>query len=51
VVANVRERLAVRKQAARMSHGERFNIRKLNKLAVKKIYQIEITNRFVTLEN
>jgi hypothetical protein len=51
VVANVKERLAVRKQVAQMSDGERFNIRKLNKLEVKKIYQIEITNRFVNLEN
>jgi hypothetical protein len=31
--------------------GERFNLRKLNELEVKKKYQIEITNRFVTLEN
>ena len=30
---------------------ERFNRRKLNELEVWKRYQIEITNRFVALEN
>jgi hypothetical protein len=29
---------------------ERFNIRKLNELDVRKQYQIEITNRFAALE-
>jgi hypothetical protein len=29
---------------------ERFNLRKLNELEVRKQYQIEITNRFATLE-
>ena len=51
VVAKVRERLAVRKQAARKSDGVRFNLRKLNDLEVRKQYQIEITNRFAALEN
>ena len=51
VVAKVRERLAVRKQAAHMSDGGRFNLRKLNDLEVRKKYQIEITNRFAALEN
>ena len=46
----MRERLAVRKQAAQKFVGERFNLRKLNELEVKKNYQIEITNRFATLE-
>jgi len=31
--------------------GERFNLRKLNELEVKKQYQIEITKRFAVLEN
>jgi len=31
--------------------GERFNLRKLNELKVRKDYQIEITNRFAALEN
>ena len=50
VVAKVRKRLAVRKQAAQKSGGGRFNLRKLNDLEVRK-YQIEITNRFAALEN
>ena len=32
----MRERLAVRKQAAQKFDGERFNLRKLNELEVKK---------------
>ena len=31
--------------------GERFNLRKLNELEVRKRYQIEITNRFAALGN
>jgi hypothetical protein len=51
VVAKVRERLAVSKQAAHKFEGERFNLRKLNELEVRKQYQIEITSRFAALEN
>jgi len=36
VVAKVRERLAINKQAAQKFAGERFNLRKLNELDVKK---------------
>ena len=36
VVAKVRERLAVSKQAALKSDGERFNINKLHELEVRK---------------
>jgi len=50
VVAKVRERLAVNKQAAQKFYGERFNLRNLNELEVKKQYQIEIRNRFAALE-
>ena len=46
MVAKFRERLAVIKQPARKFDGERFNLRKLNELEVRKQYQIEITNRF-----
>jgi hypothetical protein len=49
--ANVRVRLAVRKQAAQKFDGGRFNLRKLNDLEVRKQYQIEIINRFAALEN
>jgi len=31
--------------------GERFDLRKLNELEVRKQYQIEILNRFAALEN
>ena len=41
----------VNKKAAQKFEGERFNLRKLNELEVKKKYQIEITNRFAALEN
>ena len=51
VVAKVRERLAVSKQVAQTFDGERFNLRKLNELEVRKQCQIEITNRFAALEN
>ena len=47
----MRERLAVCKQAPQKFVGERFNLRKLNELEVKKKYQIEITNRFAALGN
>jgi len=51
VVAKVRERLAVSKQAAQRFDVERFNLKKLNELEVRKLYQIEITNRFAALED
>ena len=51
VVAKLRERLAVRKQAAQKFEGEKFNPWKLKELEVKEKYQIEITNRFQALEN
>jgi hypothetical protein len=50
VLAKVRERLDVRKQAAQKFDGKRFNLRKLKELEVKEKYQIEITNRFSALE-
>jgi len=51
VIAKVRERLAVGKQAAQKFDRQRFNLRKLNELEVMKQCQIEITNRFADLEN
>jgi len=51
VIAKVRERLAVGKQAAQRFNRQRFNMRKLNVLEVREQYQIEITNRFAALEN
>jgi len=51
VIAKVRERLAVGKQATQRFDRQRFNLRKLNELEVRKQYQIEVTNRFGTLVN
>jgi hypothetical protein len=42
VVAKVRERLAVCKQAAQKFDVERFNLRKLSELEVRKQYQINL---------
>ena len=51
VVAKVRERLAISKQAAQRFDGERFNLRNLNELEVRKQYHIEISIRLAVLEN
>jgi hypothetical protein len=50
-VAKVRERLAVNKEAALKFDAERFNLKKLSELEVRKQYQIKISNRFSALEN
>jgi len=49
VVAKVRERLVVSKQATQKFDGERFNPSNLNELEVMKQYQIEIKNMFAAL--
>jgi hypothetical protein len=51
VVAKVRERLTVSKLAAQKFDAERFNLKKLSELEVRKQYQIKISNRFAGLEN
>ena len=51
VIAKVRERLAVGKEAAQSFDREIFNLRKLNEPEVREHYQIEITNRFAALES
>jgi hypothetical protein len=51
VVAKVRERLAVIKQASQKFDGKRFNFKKLSELEVRKQYQMKISNRFAALEN
>ena len=43
MIAKFRERLAVSKQAAQKLDEERFNLRKLKDLEVKKQYEIVIT--------
>ena len=50
VIAKVRERLAVGKQATQRLDRHRFNLNKLNDLEVRKQYQVEITNRFAAME-
>jgi ABC-type hemin transport system ATPase subunit len=51
VVAKVRDRLPVSKQIMHRVHMERFNLRKLNEVEGKEQYRVEISNRFVALEN
>jgi hypothetical protein len=51
VVTKVRERFAVCKQAARKFDMERFNLRKVNEMEVRKQYKIKISNRFAALDN
>jgi hypothetical protein len=51
VVAKVRERLAVSKQAAQNFDAERFNLKQLSELEFRKQYQLKISNRFAALEN
>jgi len=51
VIAKVRERSAVGKQAAQRFDRQRFNLRKLNEPEVREQYQIDITKRFAALEN
>jgi uncharacterized protein (DUF927 family) len=51
VVARVRERLTVNKQAAQKIDMERFYLIKLNKGDVKQQYQVTIRNKLADLEN
>jgi len=51
VVAKFRERLAVSKQVAQIFCVERFNLRKLTELDVRKNYRMKISNRFAAMEN
>jgi len=43
--------LAVSKQSTQKLDGERFNLRKLNEMEVRKQYKIKISNMFAALEN
>jgi hypothetical protein len=51
VVAKVREKLAVRKEATQKSDIEKLNFRNQNGLEVSKQYQIKISYRFAGLDN
>jgi hypothetical protein len=46
VVAKVRERLSAKKHVAQKTDVERFNLKKLSEMEVRKQFQIEISNRF-----
>jgi len=48
---NVGERLAVSKQGAQKFDVERFNLRTLNELDVRKNYKIKILKMFAASEN
>jgi len=50
VVAEVKERLAVSKQAAQKFDVEILNLRKLSKVEVMKQYHIKISNKYTALE-
>jgi hypothetical protein len=51
VVAKVRERLAANEQRSQRSHMERFNPKKWNEVEGKEQYRVEVSNRFVVLED
>jgi DNA repair ATPase RecN len=51
MIAKVRERLAISKQAAQKLDVVRFNVRKLSELEVRKQYYIKRPNLFAALEN
>jgi len=51
MAAKVRERLAVSKKAAQKFDVDRFHLRKLSELEIRKQYQIKISHSFASLEN
>ena len=51
MATEVRERLAGSKQETQKFDVERFNLRQLSELEVRKQYQIKISNRSAALEN
>jgi hypothetical protein len=50
-VAKVRGRLAVNKQRSQRFHMERFHLKKLNVVEGKEQFRVEVSNRFVALED
>jgi hypothetical protein len=51
VITKVRDRLSVRKPETQKTDVERFNLKKLSEMEVRKQFQISISNRFEALEN
>jgi hypothetical protein len=50
-VAKLRERISVSKQARQKFDVERFDLKKVDDIEVKEMYQVEISNRFGALES
>jgi hypothetical protein len=50
IVAKLRERISVSKRARQKFDLESFDLKKLDDVEVKEKYQVEISNRFATLE-
>jgi hypothetical protein len=51
VIAEFREKLPISKQAAQEADVERFNLKKLHELVVRKQFHIKISNRSAALES
>jgi hypothetical protein len=51
VVAKVKERLSVNEQRSHRFHMQRFNLKKLNEVAGKEQFRVEVSNRFAALED
>jgi hypothetical protein len=51
VVAKLRERISVSKQARQKFVSEIFDLKKFDDIEVKEKYQVETSNRFTTLES
>jgi hypothetical protein len=51
IVGKLRERLSVSKRVMQNSDLERFGLKKLDGVEVKEKYQLEISNRYTTLES
>jgi hypothetical protein len=50
-MAKLRERISVSKQARQKYDLERFDLKKPDDVEVKEKYQLEISNRYTTLES
>ena len=50
MVTKVRESISARKQAAQKTDVERFNLKKLSEMEIRKQFQFELSNRFAVLE-
>jgi hypothetical protein len=51
VVAKLRERISVSRRARQKFDLERFHLKKVDDIEVREKYQVEISNRFATLES